>query len=1084
MKNNKYIDYQSPIINCFMPIIIFSIIINQLLIINCFASIPEPNVQIYGKVYNTYNGDKELMTQGSIECTLKKKGIDGVKFSFNTNITCMKCTEYVNGECQACLDYLYKLEIPQKTADKLLATNISNNDVTLNDDTQQYDYVKITVDGKAARVLPLWNYGNKSTHESGIEFILASQSLRSHYYRVDLEIVNHQIDSDSDGIPDYWEDMHNLDKNNPADALLDLDNDTLINLQEYEKKGDPNLTNLVPRLDEKRHPISVTQNGRSIITFHVLDADSNYEDIIVELKTTPAGGMLLLKGGSEKVNTQGVYEDKVLQQGDFFSVDKVKNGLLHFIHTNISIDDCSFDIAIKDKTHDSLIYTLDVKVWAPTRTDGTDARYWADMSRNTSNIANGQILEVMNDYSGSKLYNETEQKWMELHSVESTNTAIVNKNESQNGNPVLKFDGNTYFNLSHTLPVFPDSDITLFAVFKTIGSVSQNLISSPYFQLGLTGSDHHSHPGELELSTPNGSVYGNLPVKDKWVIAGVARSSKKAIMEIEGVWTGGPYIHDEITNMATGPQIGAKGIWKWNVQKQDYEAKYTDGFEGNIGEMLFFVDELSFTRKWRTVAYLLSKWFGHVVYDGSNESQSIIVKGASASYSEFQYYNSDFVVKYGHDYRYIIIGGSWKDELIGGHEDDILIGNSAEDIFYGKGGKDLFVVGDGDIIADFYEPDKDRINLVHLFKRSNTGDIFQYIHFETDGTDTHLFIDENGDGSGFTDAKITIRHNVYRDLDIPRLWAEGYLITGGIRPHLTVAIHEVTNTSTEVTKESATFEIRFSESHVPKNLTVVLHEQGDATVGEDFVLETDIYNTNTGKYDRVVAIEGVVPIQLKPGSTTQTVWVVPIVDGKKETDETLLLSIGDKGEYFDIAENNNITVTIKDGKDIVGIKAISQLAYESCEICGKISIFRAGSISEPLVVQLDILGTAINGEDYTYLPSEVMIPAGKNEIIIDVSPIQDSDAERDEFVEIIIKSKERYLLRDSISALVTITDKPILKGDINVDGQIGIDDLIICFQVLTGLPFKPGNCTKSDITGDRKLGIQDAVNMMIMLSDF
>jgi uncharacterized repeat protein (TIGR01451 family) len=46
-------------------------------------------------------------------------------------------------------------------------------------------------------------------------------------------------DIDGDGLPDSWEKLYNLDPTDPADALLDIDNDLLTNLQEYELNTDP-----------------------------------------------------------------------------------------------------------------------------------------------------------------------------------------------------------------------------------------------------------------------------------------------------------------------------------------------------------------------------------------------------------------------------------------------------------------------------------------------------------------------------------------------------------------------------------------------------------------------------------------------------------------------------------------------------------------------------------------------------------------------------------------------------------------------------------------------------------------------------
>jgi len=59
----------------------------------------------------------------------------------------------------------------------------------------------------------------------------------------DLEPINAvaHIDSDNDGIPDYWELLNGLDSNNAADALLDLDNDGVTNLAKFNTHLNPSI---------------------------------------------------------------------------------------------------------------------------------------------------------------------------------------------------------------------------------------------------------------------------------------------------------------------------------------------------------------------------------------------------------------------------------------------------------------------------------------------------------------------------------------------------------------------------------------------------------------------------------------------------------------------------------------------------------------------------------------------------------------------------------------------------------------------------------------------------------------------------
>ncbi len=90
-------------------------------------------------------------------------------------------------------------------------------------------------------------------------------------------------------------------------------------------------------------------------------------------------------------------------------------------------------------------------------------------------------------------------------------------------------------------------------------------------------------------------------------------------------------------------------------------------------------------------------------------------------------------------------------------------------------------------------------------------------------------------------------------------------------------------------------------------------------------------------------------------------------------------------------------------------------------LAGQFTVARTGDVTDALVVNYSVSGTATSGSDYTALPGTVTIPAGAPSAQILVEPIDDTVAEPDETVVATLEPGA-YAIAEPSSATVTIID--------------------------------------------------------------
>ena len=167
-------------------------------------------------------------------------------------------------------------------------------------------------------------------------------------------------------------------------------------------------------------------------------------------------------------------------------------------------------------------------------------------------------------------------------------------------------------------------------------------------------------------------------------------------------------------------------------------------------------------------------------------------------------------------------------------------------------------------------------------------------------------------------------------------------------------------------------------------------------------------------------------ITIPDGKDDVVLRVIPINDNLVEEDETVRVALQD-GVDYDLGNKDAATIRIMDndlpGDDVptVKIRALED-ASEQGESRGRFRISRVGDTASELTVQYSVAGTATSGVDYVSLPGTFTIPAGADNAVLRVNPIDDTQGEATEDIVVSLIDTTSYDLSNKDTATILLLD--------------------------------------------------------------
>ncbi len=292
------------------------------------GTVPEPSTILYGKVLHRAYGNEHQLTEGTLEWTLRDE--QGAEFIYTTELEDIKDV------------FSYKVSIPHQALSSGL--QVDSSVIPLGVGEEDYEFVSIKVDGYPAAIL--W---------SEVDYLALLQNTRAATHRIDLLVSFDMLDTDGDGMPDWWEKLHGLDWQ-VNDASQDPDGDGRDNLDEYLNGSDPFNDDRIPSLQTLN--LAAFGESNNGVWLRSTDTDTAAENVVYSLASLPEGGYL-----HRLHSTAPQSGDDGLGQGSTFTQAELNDGRIAYRHTDPSVTETSFEVVLSDGANQSEITAVNISVF-------------------------------------------------------------------------------------------------------------------------------------------------------------------------------------------------------------------------------------------------------------------------------------------------------------------------------------------------------------------------------------------------------------------------------------------------------------------------------------------------------------------------------------------------------------------------------------------------------------------------------------------------------------------------------------------------------------------------------------------------